>query len=167
MYFEELNKYIFMAQTEILKNDKICKLLYNTEKNYMSKEITESDKECILENNIYPFNFVPTETEKKCIINIVIDDIRSAPCKDGSKHSYIKIGNVNFIVLCHKDLWLTNNGLRPILILSELDKTFNKNYHKFESNQIGFNGLYHEGTHSIWNSSDWSGYIVTYSTFTM
>ena len=159
MYFSELNSYVFKAYNELLKNDAVCKLLYNT--GDMNKKITEEVREIIGKENIYPFNYIPTETEKKCIISIILDD---GGVEDNGN---IRFGKINFLIWCHQDIYKTDTGLRPFSLMNEIDKIFNskgKSFNDSNYNPIGaFGGLILNNYNHLWNSKSYSGYIMQYT----
>lgn len=159
--FKELNDYINKVATSLLNNQNICKLLYYTDKDPLAKEDIE-DTITLFNNNIFPFNYVPSEDKKTCIISIVLDDFSN----DGGIH--FRKGNISFNIICHKDLWQTESGLRPFLIMEEIDTMFNKvHYKNLDYAKIGIGGLVFEDAHALWNSNIYSGYQVTYRTLDM
>ncbi|MCY6958275.1 hypothetical protein [Clostridium brassicae] len=151
--FKELNQYIFDIENLLLKNQKLCKLLYYPHKDALEKgDIKDTD--ILINNNIFPFNYIPTDDEQKCIISIILDDFRN----DGSVH--LRKGTISFNIICHKDLWATDLGLRPFLLMEEIDTIFNKVHNRQAVKSLG--GLVFQDAHALWNSNIYSGYQLIY-----
>jgi hypothetical protein len=155
--FKELNEHINKTMTYILESENICKLLtYNT-KDVLSQPIIEDNSNLIM-NNLFPFMFVPENDieDKKTIISVLLEDFSRGDSV------VFKKGFITINVICHKDLWLTSDGLRPFLIMEELDKKFNKFNRTNNRNNIGLGGSSFESANHCWFSKDYSGYSVRY-----
>ncbi|MCD3240822.1 hypothetical protein G8T75_12730 [Clostridium botulinum D/C] len=162
-HFEELNKYIFDIINKILENEDLSKLLYYTDKKPLQHDnLTQEQKDELIKNNIFPYFFVPTETDnnERVIVNIVLDNF-----ENGGKQ-YFKAGLIKFNILVCNNLQITNEGLRVFKIMSELDKMFNSvNYRDFNKQRpttsLGGNNFIN--ANALWANNKYTGYTLSYS----
>lgn len=112
MSLEMLNKVLEELMNMVISDNEICKLIGNDKENYLDDEVNSIE---LLYNRIIPYdiNFDEPNTEK----TYLIIDWLGGNCK-----GKIINGHIEFKVMCHKNLWKTNNGLRPYLIMDKIDK---------------------------------------------
>lgn len=126
---------------------KICKLLYYTEKNPLEQPeanriesgnpypvfdtIAES-QEFILGKRVLLVPRVPAEEERGSFIVCIIDDFTL------SSNKQFKPNKILFDVMCHHDDWLLENTLRPFVIMQQIDNIFNNR--KMSIGNIEFGG---------------------------
>lgn len=148
--FEELNKNMNDIMVKLIENQNLCKLLkYNT-KDCLSQPSIE-DTTSLLHNEIFPYPF-STETLKEASSLLIVTFDKFTPTKGyGYKNNY-----VIFRVLCNNDLWSTDDGLRPYLILHELDTMFN------DKKVIGIGKLIFNSCNELWANKDYTGFTLTY-----
>lgn len=105
---------------KIVSNANISKLLYYTTKDPLNQpELEEPD--ILLDHNIRFVPQIPLKDEFKGSFIILTMDTFDAD----DLNSRVKDVAITITTLCPIDEWTTNSGIRPILILSELDKMFN------------------------------------------
>lgn len=162
--FQELNDYVNKTMTYILENDNICNLIaYNDSTPLSHDPLSQEDRLNLISKKIYPFNYIPNEDQlkeqEKTIISIILEDFSN----DGNL--YFKKGYITINVLCHNNLWRTDSGYRPFLIMEELEKSFNKIHNK--ENTIGIGGTYFQSANYLWANYNYSGYTVRYKASSM
>lgn len=148
--FKELNKNMNDVMTKLVGNPNLCKLLkYNTS-NALSQTDVDSP-ENLLYDKIFPYPFnTDVLTEASSLIITTFDNF--TPTKgQGFKNSYVV-----FRVIVHNSLWVTNDGLRPYLILNELDEIFNN------QRVIGLGKLAFNSCNGLWISQNYTGYTLVY-----
>lgn len=143
---------------------KICKLLYYTEKDPLSQPDTDrvnSNKpapdfttlgdvrEHIINKRVLLVPRVPAEEERGSFIIVIIDDFTLSPNK------VFKPNRIMFDVLVHHDDWLLGNSLRPFLIMQQIDNIFN-------DKKISIGNLEFDTCRSITLSPMFLGYNLVY-----
>jgi len=126
---------------------KICKLLYYTEKDPLIQpqslrtnsgnpsptfETLAEAQQFILGKRVLLVPRVPAEEERGSFIICIIDDFTLSPNKQ------FKPNKIIFDVLCHHDDWLLENTLRPFVIMQQIDNIFNNR--KLSIGNIEFGG---------------------------
>lgn len=125
-YFDELEPIINVAIAELLKNEDICKLVHcypdalDYRYNPLDEEKIEDTKQLLLKS-IYPMPKTPKpEDEAKCFICVNV----TGNSYDTSASGYIKV-HLMFDIISHLDCWIIKNGVRPLRIVSRIDRIFN------------------------------------------
>lgn len=146
-YFKEQILFSFIA------NQNICKLLsYNTSDALSLPDITIPTS--LMYDVIFPYKYVPDVTsDKKSYITLDFTEFeltRSNP----------KNINFNLIVymFTHKDLFVTDDGLRVDLLLNEVDQ-------EIQEKVLGFGSVYLNLCRSFWLDKDYGGYYVMYKMY--
>ncbi len=132
---------------KIVTNDNLLKFLYYNDNDPLS-HTTVPNIDDILFQRIFPFPFTPsTETEQVSILNIYFNDFRQG------QSVFFKDGTISVDVICHQNIWRTNSGLRPFLIMSEIDGLLN-----LQSEIAGIGKLQFERSVLIFPSTNFIGY---------
>lgn len=111
MGLEMLDKVLQRLMDLIISEVELCKLIGSDKKNYLDDEINPAE---LLYNRIIPYdiNFDKPEILKTYLIIRWV----GANCKDS-----VINGEIEFRVMCSDELWKTENGLRPYLIMDRID----------------------------------------------
>ena len=148
--FAELGNSINTVLLKLITSQNLCKYLYYNDSTPLDGA-TIADTSSLLYTKIYPYNHVPdTQEESGSILNLIFDWIGL------SDNPYYKKGNLNFIILCHRDVWRTNINLRPFCIMAEIDTIFNS------QSVIGIGKGEFGGCVPIWSENNYSGYKLIY-----
>lgn len=128
-YFEEgkssflsIEKDLSFIANKLLKNDKLCKLLYYTQPDCLkAQDLSIQDKYSLINKQI---RIVPKiDISKDCPNYIIIGMDNFTP---NEKNPEFRDCTINFDILCHPDHWnLGNFALRPYKIAGEIDAMFN------------------------------------------
>lgn len=122
--FLNMNTNLVKIQQLIIGNENIRKLLtYNDFRPYDNEDV-ENHRNLIYGNkvNIYPY-LNEKKTEKLSFVNIGYRTIE--PNYTNNKSRKIQIA---FTVLSHYDIWATAYGMRPILLINEIDNIINDTF---------------------------------------
>jgi hypothetical protein len=120
---ELLSPNLVLLIDEILDNQNICKYLYYDDKNPLGQS-TIADTSGLLLTKIFPYPFSSVITEECTQLRLYYPD--------GEFDSIGKIEQslVLFDIICHKNLWLINDGtnslIRPYEIMKELINLFDQ-----------------------------------------
>jgi len=124
-YFELLDVGINVVLDEIFNDQDLCKFLYYNQPNPLDQN-TITDTTSLLLQNIFPMPKDPdAKEEKKSYLNIYFYNAKPFENNSGFKKTYLC-----FDIICHLDIWMINDGLRPIKICSKIDRIFNNKYFK-------------------------------------
>lgn len=116
-----MNKNINNAMSKIFKSQNLCKLLYYAT-NPLSQPDIDNTRSILLMNNVYPLpKPPPAQEDRKVYLSIILSE-----AKMHNKGQSFKDYKLIINIVCHIDLWMIAEGLRPLLISHELDKIFNK-----------------------------------------
>lgn len=155
--FNELSKNINTVLDNLIKNQDLCKLLkYNTYNPKSEQDINNTVE--LLYDKIYPLPFTPDikgdKHEPVSVLNVIFDDF-----KLGKTNRYFKRSNIEFVILCHKDIWRIDGNLRPFAIMHEIDTMFNSNQ------KIGVGDLGFELGKIMWANELYAGYKIVYKNY--
>lgn len=148
--FEELNNNINNVMMKLIESQNLCKLLhYNDENPLMQDDI--ADTSGLIFTKIFPLPKVPdSSSEATSVLSVVFDNFRLGG------NTGVKEGILKFTAICHIDLWKTSGSLRPISILSEVDKIFN------DERIVGIKKLQLDRGNLIWVNDKYIGYQISY-----
>lgn len=116
--FLSTDKDFSLIVNKILNNQRLCKMLYYTQKDCLSaNDLTDSEKLSLINRQI---KIVPKiDIESECPIFIIISFDNYAP---NDNNPEFRDCTINFDILCHPDHWnLGNFQLRPHKIAGEID----------------------------------------------
>lgn len=137
---------------QMLKNNRLKKLLYYTTKDALYREnLTQEQTLGLIENNI---KLVPKFKVDNPVLNyIVISFDNFTP----SENPEFRDNTIEFDILCHYDQWhLTDFALRPYKIAGELDSMFDK------SRLTGLGKLEFMGGDTISLNDEFAGVCLLY-----
>lgn len=117
--FGKLSEYMQDILLQIIGNENIAKLLYYNNSTPLQSPVVENPTQ-LLKTKIYTQTYVPPTDTQACFLSVWFDDF-----KQGDKNIRFKCNTINFSVVCHRDLWSTEDGERVFLIMHEIDKMFN------------------------------------------
>ena len=147
--FKELNDNLNSIMEKIITNQNLCKLLL-FEESPLSQPDIESPQD-LLYTNIFPYPYDISVLENSMNLLIVgFDDFRPI-----SSNNFIS-KNLYFRILCHRNLWRTDSGLRPYLIAQEIAEMFNN------QRVIGIGKTLFEGGRELWANKDYIGFSLVY-----
>lgn len=119
--FNAINENLLIIQEQILNNEKICKLLEYETSDPLSKDPLKDPYKLVNDRKVNTFPYIHQKTEDKIsFVNVFASYVNKA--YDNPKSRKI---NISVIVVSHSDIWNTRHGLRPILIMSEIDDIVN------------------------------------------
>lgn len=120
--FLSIDKDLALIVNKILQNQRLCKLLYYTQKDCLQAEdLSMEQRISLLNNHIRIIPKLPITTQCPNYIIITMTDFTP------TDNPEFRDCTINFQVLCHPDHWnLGNFALRPYKILGELDAMFNE-----------------------------------------
>lgn len=129
-YFEEnkssflsVEKDLSLIVAEILKNDKLCKLLYYSQRDCLKADnLNQVQKFSLINKQI---KIVPKiDIDPECPNYIIIGMDNFSPNESNPE---FRDCTINFDIFCHPDHWLLGDfALRPHKIAGEIDAMFNK-----------------------------------------
>ena len=117
--FNQLNDNMQDILIKILANENITKLLYYNNATPLQCA-TLVDPTILLKTKIYTQTYVPPTDSQTSILCVWFDDF-----KQGDNNIAYKCNRVRFSIICHRELWQLDNGIRPFFIMHELDQIFN------------------------------------------
>jgi len=148
-YFESLDVGINVALDEIFNNQNLCKYLYYNEKD-PSSQPTITNTTSLLLLNVFPLPKDPDAKEsKKSYLNIYFMSAQPYQKNSGFKKTFLC-----FDIICHLDIWLINEGIRPLKISAEIDRMFNNQYYK----DLSTNNMFFVD----WSCNKYSDYFYGY-----
>jgi hypothetical protein len=146
----DLNNYLNLVINELLKNQNLCKLLYYTNTEPLTKDDI-SDTKVLIKNNIINKPFLTKVTkDERSILVVYFDSISS----NGTQHQN---GIITFDVLCHENLWDVKGGERPYCIFEELKTSL---HDKFVS---GVGNMYFYTMRSVAANEEFRGYRINFN----
>ena len=144
---------------QILASDEIAKLLmYDTADAPFRDAPTEEEKEALLYEKVFPFRFVPDAIENQgTFITMGVGRVRRL--EEGyTVYDDYTTGQVTFYIFTHVKLMRTQGGIRQDLLLTEIDKIFDKN------RTLGIGELKLRGVEELWiHNNKFGGYTVSFS----
>ena len=153
--FLSINKDMKLLVDKIVSNDRLCKLLYYTDKEALNKPVLTDDQKISLFNKqirIVPKMYVDTP-----VLNyIIITFDNFIP----SENPEFRDNIIEFDIVCHFDQWqLKDFDLRPYRIAAELDTMLNKQ----RLTGIGLVEFY--GAKEILLTDEFAGICLMYKTY--
>lgn len=134
-YYQEIPEIIENVIGErILRNQNICKMLYYypdsgdidvTHSPKLDYSVYDNanidDTSFLYMKNIFPLPKIPdSATEKQCFINVTTTGGYESERNLGYRRIQLVID-----IICHLNVWVTKEGLRPYIVMSEIDKMLN------------------------------------------
>lgn len=153
--FLSINKDMRLLVDKFLSNDRLCKLLYHTDKNALDKpKLTDEEKLSLFNKQI---RIVPKLYVDNPVLNYIII----------SFDNFIESGNpefrdniIEFDIICHFDQWqLKDFDLRPYRIAAEIDSMLDKQ----KLTGIGLLEFY--GAKEILLTDEFAGLCLMYKTY--
>jgi hypothetical protein len=142
-YYRELDDILnIVIGKYILKNQRLCKLLYYypEEDVFNYNPLTQPnipDTSVLLLKHIFPMPKSPDiETEQKCFLTVVLTGSNEISTNQGFKKA-----NLVFDIVCHLDAWMIKSSYRPYKIAEEIDIMFNNKLVDLpiETNPVSYN----------------------------
>ena len=169
--FEALNNHTFTIINKLIENDVLCRLLYYSKErnaisrdingNYILPELTEDDRFSLINTHIFPRpRNTETLEEQTSFICILFDDVRLA-----RDNTYFTKAKPTFLIICHDGAWNINEGIRPLLIMNEINSVMS-NSNDFG---IGKTNLPSDGVGARFiqpsGNSNYTGYRLQYQNY--
>jgi hypothetical protein len=119
--FLSINKDMRLLVDKFLSNDRLCKLLYYTDRNALEKtKLTDDEKIGLFNKNI---KIVPKLYVDGSVLNYVIIGFDNFT---ESSNPEFRDNIIEFDIICHFDQWqLKDFDLRPYRIAAEIDSMLN------------------------------------------
>ena len=116
--FLSINKDMRLLVDKILTNERLCKLLYYTDKNALEKtKLTDEQKIDMFGKQI---KIVPKLYVDKSVLNYII--IKFDNFFEAATNPEFRENSIEFDIICHFDQWqMVDFNLRPYRIAAELD----------------------------------------------
>jgi hypothetical protein len=151
--FERLTQFKEEILYKFINNQTICKLLYYNFPDALSMSDI-SNPTSLIYDVIFPYRFIPNVT------NIIKSYVTTEFTEFELTRNNPKNINFNllFYIFTHKDLFVTDNGLRVDLLLNEIDK-------EIQESKLGFGKVYLSLCRSFWLDNDYGGYALTYKMY--
>lgn len=149
-----LGENIQTIRNEFLKNDNIVKLLAYNDAFALEKPTLENPFELIDAGKLNIFPYVNKLTEEKIsYISITTGNIYKGQYNSGFRNVQLIVS-----VVSHSGIWETKNGLRPILLVNEVDNVLNRNK-KIRS----LGGLSFEACYTCHHNNAFYGFELIYN----
>ena len=134
-YFTELNDSINKTYELLLGSTDLVKLLYYNDSDPL-KNTAVSDPTVLIENNLFPYQYVPEAQEDvKSLVCAYFFDISPYKGNRGAAREEL----LCFDIIVHSSIWRINSALRPYSIMSQIDLLFNnKQYSELSMKNIYF-----------------------------
>lgn len=148
--FDKLNDNVTSVLMRLIESQDLCKLLsYSSSNPYEESDI--EDTSSLINTKIFPFPKLPTATtEAGSFVNFFFDSFEL-----GDTNS-VKDGKIVFTVVVHLSHWSMGGRLKPISIMTEIDKLFN------DQRVIGLKKLQFDRGKFIWVNENFAGYELIY-----
>lgn len=119
---ELLSKNLISILNEIKKNQNLCKYLYYNTTNPVAE--SDFDTSCLLVGcdvpRLFPYPFVVTSSDEEiCKIHVYYPNGQFV-------NRVVENSIIYFDIICAKTLWLTNSGVRPYEIMTEVLNSFDE-----------------------------------------
>jgi len=136
-FFQELNSNVLVIEKLLLADQDLCKYLYYNTLEPLS-EPTIANTKLLMMENIFPLPKTPNaKTKKMSLLNYYIYNAEPWSSNSGFKKLYL-----GFDIICHLDLWMITNALRPYGILNRIDNMFNnKHIAELSSKNVFWDGI--------------------------
>jgi hypothetical protein len=113
-----MNEYMQDILLQIINNKTISKLLYYNATPLQCPDLI--DPTVLLNTKVYTQTYIPPTDTQACFLSVWFDDFRQ-----GDDNIRFVCNTIRFGVVCHRDLWQIDEGMRVMIIMSEIDKLFN------------------------------------------
>ena len=156
-FFQELNTNIKIVEDLLLADADLCLLLYSNNINPLA-QTPIVDTKVLRMVNLFPLPKMPDVQDKqKSFLNYYFDTMRPW---DNFK---FRKTYLCFDVICHLDLWLITEAVRPYAILSKIDAIFNDASIKTASiNSLSNKNIFFDTCDMTKYSDKFYGYHITY-----
>lgn len=137
--FKQLNKTVVGIINNLLDNDVFCKLIVGKDSKINLSEIpalTKDEKTKLVYNNIFPVPFLNELEEEGNYVIVTIDSISPSGTDNKKFVNYL----ISIDVYCHLNLWKTNLGLRPFLLMEQIDGVMNQYQNEGSIGRLEFGG---------------------------
>lgn len=152
-FFNELNEKIIKVLQLVQDNQDLCKYLYYPQKDPLQQS-NISDTSILMMKNLFPLPKTPDSIiEKTSILNVYFPSSKPYRNNSGFRELFL-----NFDIMCHIDIWMTEYGIRPYNICSYIDTMFNNQY----ISDLSVNKIYFDNDGMIRFSDYFYGYRLTY-----
>ena len=153
--FLSINKDMRLLVDKFLSNDRLCKLLYYTDRNALDKDkLTNEEKLSMFNNQI---RIVPKLYVDKPVLNYIIISFDNFI---ESENPEFRDNIIEFDIICHFDQWqLKDFDLRPYRIAAEIDTMLDKQ----KLTGIGLLEFY--GAKEILLTDEFAGLCLMYKTY--
>ena len=153
--FLSINKDMRLLVDKFLSNDRLCKLLYYTDRNALDNEKLTNEQKLSLFNK--QIRIVPKLYVDKPVLNYIIISFDNFI---ESSNPEFRDNIIEFDIICHFDQWqLKDFDLRPYRIAAELDSMLNKQ----KLTGIGLLEFY--GAKEILLTDEFAGLCLMYKTY--
>lgn len=134
-------------------SEDLCKLVYYNTPDALSNPSLTNPLDLIY-TNLFPFRFIPdVANEMKTYVTLDFTDFELTK----SNPKFINF-NLLVYVFTHKDLFVTDDGLRMDLLLNLVDV-------EIQEKRLGFGDVYLHLCRSFWFDKDYGGYYLEYRMF--
>lgn len=151
--FLSINKDMRLLVDKFLSNDRLCKLLYYTDRNALEKpKLTDEEKLGLFNKQI---RIVPKLYVDNPVLNYIIISFDNFT---QSANPEFRDNIIEFDIICHFDQWQMNDfQLRPYRIAAELDTMFN------DKHLTGIGTLKFLGANQMILTDEFAGLCLMYS----
>lgn len=120
--FLSVEKDLALICNKVLENQRLCKLLYYTDRDCLNKpDLTTEQRMSMINDKILIIPKINITKECPCKLIITLDNFTR-----NVSNPEFKNNTLDFVALCHPDHWnLGNFSLRPYKIIGEIDSMFN------------------------------------------
>lgn len=124
--FLSTSKKLLEITDAILGNETIIKLLGDSSRNALkgdkSKKYLENPYRLLDEKKVNPFPYIHEKTED--MISWV--NVTTGYINKGEENPLTRNNQLVITVVSHSDIWIMNDGLRPLLIANEIDNILHR-----------------------------------------
>ena len=150
--FLSINKDMRLLVDKFLSNDRLCKLLYYTDRNALEKpKLTDEEKLGLFNKQI---RIVPKLYVDNPVLNYIIISFDNFV---ESENPQFRDNIIEFDIICHFDQWqLKDFQLRPYRIAAEIDSMFD------EKHLSGIGHLHFLGANQMILTDEYAGLCLMY-----
>ena len=153
--FLSINKDMRLLIDKFLANDRLCKLLYYTDRNALDKpKLTDDEKIGLFGQNL---KIVPKVYVDGSVLNYIIINFDNFV---ESSNPEFRDNIIEFDIICHFDQWqLKDFDLRPYRIAAEIDSMLN------QQKLTGIGEIEFLGANQILLTDEFAGVCLMYRTY--
>ena len=153
--FLSINKDMRLLVDKFLANDRLCKLLFYTDRNALNKpNLTDDEKIGMFNKNL---KIVPKLYVDSSVLNYVIINFDNFV---ESSNPEFRDNIIEFDIICHFDQWqLQDFDLRPYRIAAEIDSMLN------QQKLTGIGEIEFLGANQILLTDEFAGVCLMYRTY--